>query len=170
MDPDYLVKILTTRVYDVAIESPLERAPLLSQRLGNDVRLKREDLQSVFSFKLRGAYNKMAHMAPDLLARGVITDEVLYRFEFPERRRALMHFLPRLGQTWNISVFHYRNHGADVRRVLAGIQVPASEQAAFQEFLAQVGYPAVEESANPAYRLFLSTAHRTAAQVRTPSI
>ena len=72
MDNDYLVKILTARVYDVAIESPLEGAPLLSQRLSNQVLLKREDLQSVFSFKLRGAYNKMAHLAPDLRGRGVI--------------------------------------------------------------------------------------------------
>ncbi len=71
--PDYLKKILTSRVYDVAIESPLEVAPVLSQRLGNTVLLKREDMQSVFSFKLRGAYNKMAHLPPAALKRGVIT-------------------------------------------------------------------------------------------------
>ena len=69
---DYLQKILTARVYDVAIESPLERAPRLSRRLKNDVWLKREDAQPVFSFKLRGAYNKMAQLAPEQLARGVI--------------------------------------------------------------------------------------------------
>ncbi|NCJ07225.1 threonine ammonia-lyase, biosynthetic [Synechococcales cyanobacterium C] len=72
MHPDYLEKILTARVYDVAQESPLEPAPILSARLGNWVLLKREDMQSVFSFKLRGAYNKMAQLPPDVLAQGVI--------------------------------------------------------------------------------------------------
>ena len=71
--PDYLKKILTSRVYDVAIETPLDIATVLSQRLGNTVLLKREDMQSVFSFKLRGAYNKMAQLSPAVLQRGVIT-------------------------------------------------------------------------------------------------
>ncbi len=70
--PDYLQKILTAKVYDVAIESPLDFAPILSQRLKNKILLKREDMQPVFSFKLRGAYNKMAKLQPELLARGVI--------------------------------------------------------------------------------------------------
>ncbi|MEM9922853.1 MAG: threonine ammonia-lyase, biosynthetic [Cyanobacteria bacterium P01_D01_bin.50] len=69
---DYLVQILTARVYDVANETPLELAPLLSKRLNNNLLLKREDMQSVFSFKLRGAYNKMANLPPDLLEQGVI--------------------------------------------------------------------------------------------------
>lgn len=69
---DYLVQILTARVYDVAQETPLESAPNLSKRLNNKLLLKREDMQSVFSFKLRGAYNKMAHLTPDLLKKGVI--------------------------------------------------------------------------------------------------
>lgn len=69
---DYLVQILTARVYDVAQETPLEYAPNLSKRLHNQILLKREDMQSVFSFKLRGAYNKMANLPPDLLAQGVI--------------------------------------------------------------------------------------------------
>lgn len=69
---DYLVQILTARVYDVAQETPLEYAPNLSARLNNKLLLKREDMQSVFSFKLRGAYNKMAQLSPDLLAQGVI--------------------------------------------------------------------------------------------------
>src|SRR3954447_10140758 len=72
MTTDYLQKILTARVYDVAIESPLELAPTLSQRLENRIYFKREDMQSVFSFKLRGAYNKMAHLTPAQLKRGVI--------------------------------------------------------------------------------------------------
>src|SRR5437773_9091634 len=70
---DYLERVLTARVYDVAIESPLELAPTLSRRLGNRLLLKREDLQAVFSFKLRGAYNKMSRLAPAKLKRGVIT-------------------------------------------------------------------------------------------------
>ena len=69
---DYLKKILTARVYDVAIESPLEYAPTLSKRTGNRILLKREDLQSVFSFKLRGAYNKMAHLSSEQREKGVI--------------------------------------------------------------------------------------------------
>lgn len=69
---DYLERILTAQVYDVATETPLELAPNLSQRLGNSLLLKREDMQSVFSFKLRGAYNKMAQLSPAQLAQGVI--------------------------------------------------------------------------------------------------
>src|SRR6186997_922661 len=72
MKDDYLQKILAARVYDVAIESPLEPAPAISRRTGNHVLLKREDKQAVFSFKLRGAYNKMAHLPQKALARGVI--------------------------------------------------------------------------------------------------
>src|SRR5438093_2148629 len=72
MPIDYLQKILTAKVYDVAVETPLELAPTLSQRLGNRVLLKREDQQSVFSFKIRGAYNKMAHLTAAERARGVI--------------------------------------------------------------------------------------------------
>src|SRR5690606_40268885 len=68
----YIEKILKARVYDVAIESPLDHAPRLSRRLDNDVWLKREDLQPVFSFKCRGAFNKMAQLPRDALAKGVI--------------------------------------------------------------------------------------------------
>ena len=70
--PDYLEKILNARVYDVAVESPLDFAPNLSARAGNRVLLKREDMQPVFSFKLRGAYNKMARLTPAQKKRGVI--------------------------------------------------------------------------------------------------
>src|SRR6187455_3097257 len=71
-DDDYLDRILTARVYDVAIETPLEEAPRLSARTGNGVLLKREDLQPVFSFKIRGAYNRMARLSDAERARGVI--------------------------------------------------------------------------------------------------
>ena len=72
MRPDYLTRILTARVYDVAVATPLTPAPRLSRRLGCEVLLKREDLQPVFSFKLRGAYNRMAQLSPDELLRGVV--------------------------------------------------------------------------------------------------
>ncbi|MDR3213064.1 MAG: threonine ammonia-lyase, biosynthetic [Azoarcus sp.] len=82
-------------------------------------------------------------------------NEVLYRFVFPERPGALIDFLSRLRSDWNISLFHYRNHGADFGRVLAGMQVPPGDQAGFDEFLRQLGYEYIDETGNPAYRLFL---------------
>ncbi len=88
-------------------------------------------------------------------ARG-LEHEVLYRFEFPERPGALLRFLQAIGSRWNISLFHYRNHGSDYGRVLAGIQVPPAERADFLEHLNALHYAYVEETANPAYRMFLS--------------
>ncbi|MDE1893725.1 MAG: threonine ammonia-lyase, biosynthetic [Xanthomonadaceae bacterium] len=82
-------------------------------------------------------------------------DELLYRFEFPERPGALTRFLGQMHPDWNISLFHYRNHGADYGRILVGIQVPAHELALFNRFLASLGYPYCDESAHPAYRLLL---------------
>jgi len=81
--------------------------------------------------------------------------ELLYRFEFPERPGALLRFLTRMGERWNISLFHYRNHGADYGRVLVGMQVPEEELGQFQAFLQAIGYPHAEETGNPAYDLFL---------------
>jgi threonine dehydratase len=85
-------------------------------------------------------------------------DELLYRFELPERPGALMKFLTSMRPDWNISLFHYRNHGADVGRVLVGMQVPAKEMGAFRKFLDALGYSYWDESANPAYRMFLAQA------------
>ena len=82
-------------------------------------------------------------------------DELLYRFEFPERPGALMQFLSHMRSDWNISLFHYRNHGADYGRVLVGIQVPKREMRQFRAFLRELGYPYADETRNPAYRLFL---------------
>ncbi|WP_323137564.1 threonine ammonia-lyase, biosynthetic [Dyella subtropica] len=82
-------------------------------------------------------------------------DELLYRFEFPERPGALTRFLGHMHPDWNISLFHYRNHGADYGRILVGIQVPADERAMFQSFLDALGYPHWNESESPAYRLLL---------------
>ena len=83
------------------------------------------------------------------------TDEVLYRFEFPERPGALMKFLNSMSHAWNISLFHYRNHGTDYARVLCGIQVPPEQAEDFQDFLDGLGYRYWNESRNPAYKLFL---------------
>jgi threonine dehydratase len=85
-----------------------------------------------------------------------LDNEILYRFEFPERPGALMNFLTAMSGSWNISLFHYRNHGADYGRVLVGMQVPPQDMQRFRSFLARVGYPCHEESRNAAYRLFLA--------------
>jgi threonine dehydratase len=82
--------------------------------------------------------------------------ESLYRFEFPERPGALMNFLQSMSHNWNISLFHYRNHGTDIGRVLVGIQVPPEDTDVFQDFLEKLGYVYCEERNNPAYDLFLS--------------
>jgi threonine dehydratase len=82
-------------------------------------------------------------------------NEILYRFEFPERPGALIQFLKSMSLGWNISLFHYRNHGADYGRVLVGMQVPSKQKIQFKTFLAKVGYPHYEETHNPAYQLFL---------------
>ncbi len=82
--------------------------------------------------------------------------ELLYRFEFPERSGALLHFLGQLDDRWNISLFHYRNHGAAYGRVLMGIQVPPAERSEFHEFLDNLGMEYSEETNNPAYKMFLS--------------
>jgi threonine dehydratase len=84
-----------------------------------------------------------------------VAHERLYRFEFPERPGALMEFLDKLGGRWNISLFHYRNHGADFGRVLAAFEVPSEDLQAFGTFLEQLGYPSVAEAGNAAYGLFL---------------
>jgi threonine dehydratase len=85
---------------------------------------------------------------------GALADEAVYSFEFPERPGALLQFLSSMGGRWNISLFHYRNHGAAFGRVLMGIQVPKAERKAFREFLDSQGYSHREETDNPAYRLF----------------
>ncbi len=84
-----------------------------------------------------------------------VKNESLYRFEFPERPGALMNFLARMGAKWNISLFHYRNHGAAFGRVLVGMQVPEADSERFQVFLDELGYAWWDESDNPAYPLFL---------------
>jgi threonine dehydratase len=86
----------------------------------------------------------------------LVRDEQLYRFEFPERPGALLGFLDALGGRWNISLFHYRNHGADFGRVLAGFEVPPDERAAFEACLETLGYRYQRERQNAAYDMFLA--------------
>lgn len=103
--------------------------------------------------------NELAKMHVRYMVGGpapLAQNELLYRFEFPERSGALLHFLARMGDRWNISLFHYRNHGAAYGRVLMGIQVPPPERTEFQEFLDQLGIEYWEETDNPAYKIFLS--------------
>ena len=103
-------------------------------------------------------HNEMAktHLRHMVGGRSALArDELLYRFEFPERPGALMRFLNSMKPDWNISLFHYRNQGADYGQVLIGMQVPAGNKKAFRDFLAEVGYQHWNETKNPAYRLFL---------------
>lgn len=103
--------------------------------------------------------NEMAklHLRHMVGGRGQnVADEIVYRFRFPESPGALMTFLQTLGQKWNISLFHYRNHGADFGRVLCGLQVPEACREDFTKVLDDIGYIYVEETENPAYQLFLS--------------
>ncbi|CAM9276467.1 unnamed protein product [Ascophyllum nodosum] len=86
-----------------------------------------------------------------------VKNELLYRFEFPESPGALSRFLAALSGGWNVSLFHYRNHGSDFGRVLAGLQVPPEESAEFQEFLSALGYTYYDESRNPVYEQFFKS-------------
>lgn len=202
---DYLTKILTAQVYDVAIESPLELPPCcrcdvalpapgdtcaaatgglfadgvavkyVGYRyahpeeavvfVGVEVQNRQECAALVATLRDHGlqAFDFSANEMAKLHIRHIVgghaphaAHELLYRFEFPERPGALLGFLDSLSHNWNISLFHYRNHGTDYGRVLIGIQVPPQDKAAFQDFLDRLGYVYCDESHNPAYRLFLS--------------
>ncbi len=87
---------------------------------------------------------------------GTIENECIYRFEFPERPGALLAFLKAIGHRWNISLFHYRNHGSDYGRVLTGVQVPADDRSRFKAHLDELGYPYRDETNNAAYQMFLA--------------
>jgi len=103
--------------------------------------------------------NEMAKMHIRYLVggRAALTDEVLYRFEFPERPGALLDFLTSIGNRWNISLFHYRNHGAAYGRVLVALQIPEQERSELRSYLDDLAYSYWEETDNPAYQLFLSS-------------
>jgi threonine dehydratase len=123
--------------------------------------LEREGLRALDLSDDEMAKLHVRHMvgghAPAEIRRGAhgVPDELLYRFEFPERPGALMKFLSNMRTDWNISLFHYRNQGSDYGRVLVGMQVPRGDTREFLSFLKTLGYPYEDESRNPAYRLFL---------------
>ncbi len=103
--------------------------------------------------------NEMAKLHVRHLVGGhapLASNELIYRFEFPERPGALMNFLNSMSHDWNISLFHYRNHGTDYGRILVGMQVPPKEKPSFQKFLDKLGYRYWDETRNPAYKLFLA--------------
>ena len=117
--------------------------------------------------KLRSLHYPVADLSDNEVAKlhvrhmvggnaAAIENERLFRFEFPERRGALLDFLNAIGTNWNISLFHYRNHGSDYGRILAGIQVPDDESDELEAHLSELGYTHWEESDNPAYTMFLS--------------
>ena len=125
-----------------------------------------DDLESMLAMFDKQGYaaidmtdNEMAKIHTRYMVGGrapyQVENEILYRFEFPERPGALLRFLNHMATSWNISLFHYRNHGAAYGRVLVGIQVPPEDMSQFQKFLDDVGYPYCCEIDNPAYRLFL---------------
>jgi len=133
--------------------------------VGVQVRNRQETAQLVRSLRRRGletldlSDNELAKLHVRHMVGGHapgVKNEILYRFEFPEKPGALMRFLSSMSRGWNISLFHYRNHGADYGRVLVGMEVPPVDQIRFRAFLAKVGYPWQDETRNPAYRIFLS--------------
>jgi len=132
--------------------------------VGVSIRNRNEAEELIAKLKQKGlptedmSDNEMAKLHIRHLVGGHAYDvknEILYRFEFPDRPGALMNFLNNLSHNWNISLFHYRNHGADYGRVLIGLQVPPEEKSDFKVFLDQLGYRYWDESKNPAYKLFM---------------
>ncbi|MEK6591679.1 MAG: threonine ammonia-lyase, biosynthetic [Pseudomonadota bacterium] len=132
--------------------------------VGVQVRDREETRRLVGSLRRHGlkthdfSDNELAKLHVRHLVGGhapAVENEIIYRFEFPERPGALLKFLNSMSRGWNISLFHYRNHGADYGRVLVGMQVPPRDKRKFKAFLAEVGYPYRDESRNPAYKLFL---------------
>lgn len=122
-----------------------------------------EELRSAGYDTLDLTDNEMAklhvrHMVGGLAPKNTDFDEIVYRFELPEHPRALITLLDSFGQNWNISMFHYRNHGADYGRVLVGLQVKRTEHESVDTFVRSMGYPSVNETDNPVYQLFLSQA------------
>ncbi|MDH3978690.1 MAG: threonine ammonia-lyase, biosynthetic, partial [Gammaproteobacteria bacterium] len=128
-------------------------------RQGNDERLEILRALEVAEYRVIDLTdNEMAKLHIRHMIGGPVaslTDERIYRFEFPERPGALLAFLNAIGDYWNISLFHYRNHGSDYGRVLAGMQVPDAQLDRFSRHLTELGYRHADESANLAYKMFL---------------
>ncbi|MEZ0232306.1 MAG: threonine ammonia-lyase, biosynthetic [Methylophilaceae bacterium] len=130
----------------IAVHDPKESSKLLDM-------LKKHDLAAMDLTDNEVAKLHLRHLVGGHAPQA--EHECVYRFEFPEKPGALMKFLDTMGHDWNISLFHYRNHGADFGRVLVGMQVPPEDRDAFNLFLQNLGYPYWDESSNPAYKLFL---------------
>lgn len=128
------------------VNSPTEPAKIASN-------LRRHGFDTLDLTQDEMAKTHLRHMVGGRSA--LAQNELLYRFEFPERPGALMRFLNSMNPEWNISLFHYRNQGADYGQILVGIQVPPGSKKAFREFLDAIGYPNWNETENPAYKLFL---------------
>ena len=134
--------------------------------VGVELKARKGDRKALIRSLIQGGYpvvdmsdNEMAKLHTRYMVGGRtsgIENELLYRFFFPDHPGALKRFLDHMGARWNISLFHYRNHGSDYGRVLMGIQVPETEHPGFRSFLAQVGYDYVDETRNPSYQLFLA--------------
>jgi threonine dehydratase len=142
---------------------PTERAQIFVGVSLRDARVETRDVVSMLEAHgfsvLDLSDNELAKLHIRHMVGGHVTaleNEKIYRFEFPERPGALHRFLKAVGDQWNISLFHYRNHGSDYGRVLAGVQVPPDELAEFTQHLDTLGYSFFEETGNPAYRLFLA--------------
>ncbi|KAJ7287488.1 tryptophan synthase beta subunit-like PLP-dependent enzyme [Mycena rebaudengoi] len=117
--------------------------------------LKMLEAEDMIGFDISDNEMAKSHARYMIGGSQVVPNERVLRFEFPERPGALRKFLLGLHHGWNISLFHYRNHGADLGKVLAGVQVPPSDYDAFDLFLKQLGYPYVEETENPVYKRYL---------------
>lgn len=130
----------------IRVEDAKEKQALISELMAADYRVEDLSENDVATTHIRHMVGGKSQQADH---------EVLYRFEFPERPGALMNFLRTLGGRWNISLFHYRNHGDAYGRVLCGFQVPKADRQSFQKRVAEVGYQCWDESNNPAYQMFL---------------
>ena len=125
---------------------------------GDDLEVLRAELKRKGYETEDLTHNEMAKLHIRYMVGGrapQAADEAVYRVQFPERPGALLKFLSGLGQRWNISMFHYRNHGAAYGRILVGVQVPKSERSQFSAVLDDIGYPYWDETDNPAYQLYL---------------
>jgi threonine dehydratase len=123
---------------------------------GGDPLLKQLASHSISAVDLSNNEMAKSHVRYMVGGHASVDNEVVYRFTFPERPGALLKFLNKLGRPWNISMFHYRNHGSAYGRVLVAMQVPARDKEKFEGYLDELGYAFNEETSNPAYQLFLA--------------
>jgi threonine dehydratase len=167
MPQSYVKRILDAQVYDVARETPIHEADLMSDRLGNRVLLKREDLQPIFSFKLRGAYCKMSRLTPEQRSRGVIAASAGNHAQgvamaAKKLRVKAIIVMPRTTPQIKIEAVRRLGarvllHGAAYGRIFVGVQVRKSERKQFEQVLDRINFKYSEETNNPAYQLYLGS-------------